>query len=83
VNASAQSANMLVCRAGEWEQRRNGASYQHISAQGGGHYAQVSATRACAGETLDLLARARMMRRASEGVTRRGIKYGDGVELGT
>ncbi|EEI8198496.1 imidazolonepropionase, partial [Salmonella enterica subsp. enterica serovar 4,[5],12:i:-] len=29
-------------RAAEWEQRLNGASYQHISAQGGGINATVS-----------------------------------------
>ncbi|EBX2918220.1 imidazolonepropionase, partial [Salmonella enterica subsp. enterica serovar Enteritidis] len=51
-------------RAAEWEQRLNGASYQHISAQGGGINATVSATRACAEETLYLLARERMMRLA-------------------
>lgn len=47
-------------RAAEWEQRLNGASYQHISAQGGGINATVSATRACAEETLYLLARERI-----------------------
>lgn len=49
-------------RADEWEQRLNGVSYQHISAQGGGINATVSATRACPEETLYLLARERMMR---------------------
>ena len=32
-------------RAEEWEQRLNGLSYQHISAQGGGINATVQATR--------------------------------------
>ncbi len=70
-------------RAAEWEQRLNGASYQHISAQGGGINATVSATRACAEETLYLLARERMMRLASEGVTLLEIKSGYGLELAT
>ncbi|EHM6706131.1 imidazolonepropionase, partial [Salmonella enterica] len=70
-------------RAAEWEQRLNGASYQHISAQGGGINATVSATRACAEEPLYLLARERMMRLASEGVTLLEIKSGYGLELAT
>lgn len=61
----------------------NGASYQHIGAQGGGINATVSATRACAEETLYLLARERMMRLASEGVTLLEIKSGYGTELAT
>lgn len=70
-------------RAGEWEQRLNGASYQHISAQGGGINATVSATRACTEETLYLLARERMMRLVNEGVTLLEIKSGYGLELAT
>lgn len=70
-------------RAGEWEQRLNGVSYQHISAQGGGINATVSATRACAEDTLYLLAHERMMRLINEGVTLLEIKSGYGLELAT
>ncbi|AGR57940.1 MAG TPA: imidazolonepropionase [Salmonella bongori] len=70
-------------RADEWEQRLNGVSYQHISAQGGGINATVSATRACPEETLYLLARERMMRLINEGVTLLEIKSGYGLELAT
>ncbi len=49
-------------RAAEWEQRRNGAAYQHRSAQGAGINASVSATRDGAEDALYLLQPERMRR---------------------
>lgn len=66
-------------RAGEWEQRLNGVSYQTISAQGGGINATVAATRASSAETLLTLAQQRLQRLMQEGVTTLEIKSGYGL----
>ncbi|POT58062.1 imidazolonepropionase [Citrobacter amalonaticus] len=68
-------------RAGEWEQRLNGVSYQQISAGGGGINATVSATRTATPDQLLQLARARMHRLIKEGVTLLEIKSGYGLAL--
>ena len=70
-------------RAGEWEQRLNGVSYQQISAQGGGINATVSATRSASDEQLLQLAQRRMERLIKEGVTLLEIKSGYGLDLQT
>lgn len=70
-------------RAGEWEQRLNGVSYQQISAQGGGINATVSATRSASDEQLLHLAHQRMEQLIKEGVTLLEIKSGYGLELQT
>lgn len=70
-------------RAGEWEQRLNGASYQQISAQGGGINATVSATRSATDEQLLHVAHQRMEQLIKEGVTLLEIKSGYGLDLTT
>lgn len=70
-------------RAGEWEQRLNGVSYQQISAQGGGINATVSATRSATEEQLLQVAHQRMERLIKEGVTLLEIKSGYGLDLST
>ncbi|TRL77322.1 imidazolonepropionase [Citrobacter youngae] len=70
-------------RAGEWEQRLNGVSYQQISAQGGGINATVSGTRSASDEQLLQLAQGRMERLIKEGVTLLEIKSGYGLDLTT
>ena len=67
-------------RAGEWEQRLNGVSYQAISAQGGGINATVSATRESTPEALYQLAQGRLTRLMREGVTTIEIKSGYGLD---
>lgn len=70
-------------RAGEWEQRLNGASYQQISARGGGINATVSATRSATDEQLLHVAHQRMEQLIKEGVTLLEIKSGYGLDLPT
>ncbi len=70
-------------RAGEWEQRLNGVSYQQISALGGGINATVSATRSASDEQLLHLAHQRMEQLIKEGVTLLEIKSGYGLDLQT
>ena len=68
-------------RAGEWEQRLNGVSYQQISAEGGGINATVSATRSATDEQLLHVAHQRMEQLIKEGVTLLEIKSGYGLDL--
>lgn len=70
-------------RAGEWEQRLNGATYQQISAEGGGINATVAATRSASEAQLLQLAQARAARLIKEGVTLLEIKSGYGLDLAT
>ncbi len=70
-------------RAGEWEQRLNGVSYQQISAQGGGINATVAATRTTSEDELLTVARARMARLLQEGVTLLEVKSGYGLNFAT
>jgi imidazolonepropionase len=66
-------------RAGEFEQRLNGASYEAIAKAGGGIVSTVQATRAAS--EADLLEQARVRLRAllAEGVTTVEIKSGYGL----
>ena len=70
-------------RAGEWEQRLNGVSYQQISAQGGRINATVAATRSATDEQLLHVAHQRMEQLIKEGVTLLEIKSGYGLDLPT
>lgn len=70
-------------RAGEWEQRLNGVSYQQISAQGGGINATVAATRTASEDELLTVAHARMARLLQEGVTLLEVKSGYGLNFAT
>ena len=67
-------------RAGEFEQRQNGASYADISRQGGGINATVRATRAASAADLAVQSRPRLAALAAEGVTTIEIKSGYGLE---
>ncbi|MDE3210528.1 MAG: imidazolonepropionase [Pseudomonadota bacterium] len=68
-------------RAGEFDQRLNGASYEDIARAGGGIVATVQSTRAASEEALyaQALPRARML--LADGVTTMEIKSGYGLEL--
>jgi imidazolonepropionase len=66
-------------RAGEFEQRLEGASYEDIAKAGGGIRSTVAATRAASDETLFDLARERALVLMSEGVTTIEIKSGYGL----
>jgi len=67
-------------RAGEFEQRLNGASYEAIARAGGGIRATVAATRAASEAALLDAARPRLKALAAEGVTTVEIKSGYGLE---
>jgi imidazolonepropionase len=66
-------------RAGEFEQRLEGASYEDIARAGGGIRSTVAATRAASDETLFATARERTLALMSEGVTTLEIKSGYGL----
>ena len=66
-------------RAGEFEQRLEGASYEEIARAGGGIRSTVAATRAAGDATLFDLARQRALALMSEGVTTIEIKSGYGL----
>jgi len=66
-------------RAGEFEQRLEGASYEDIAKAGGGIRSTVAATRAASDATLFDLARERALALMSEGVTTIEIKSGYGL----
>lgn len=68
-------------RAKEWEQRLNGVSYQHISAQGGGINATVNATRGTSAQRLQQQAQQRLTALMAEGVTTIEVKSGYGLNL--
>ncbi|MGP3592239.1 imidazolonepropionase [Vagococcus sp. WN89Y] len=68
-------------RAQEWEQRLMGASYQQISAAGGGINATVHATRHSSDIELECLAFPRLVRLMREGVTTVEIKSGYGLDM--
>ena len=70
-------------RAAEFEQRRNGASYEAIAKAGGGIMSTVRATRAADEEALLEQARPRFNALLSEGVTTVEIKSGYGLDLET
>ncbi|HEV7575614.1 MAG TPA: imidazolonepropionase [Caldimonas sp.] len=66
-------------RAGEFEQRLEGASYEDIARAGGGIRSTVAATRAASDETLFATARERALALMREGVTTLEIKSGYGL----
>ena len=67
-------------RAGEFEQRLEGASYEEIARAGGGIVSTVAATRAASAAELTRSAAARLARLLAEGVTTVEIKSGYGLE---
>jgi imidazolonepropionase len=70
-------------RAGEFEQRLQGASYEEIARAGGGIAATVAATRAASKEELIASATRRLEALKREGVTTVEIKSGYGGDLET
>lgn len=66
-------------RAGEFEQRLNGVSYEAIAQAGGGIVSTVRATRAASEEQLTAQSLHRLKRLVAEGVTRVEIKSGYGL----
>ncbi len=66
-------------RAGEFEQRLNGESYEAIAKAGGGIVSTVRATRAASEEQLMAQSLHRLKRIVAEGVTRVEIKSGYGL----
>ena len=70
-------------RAGEFEQRLRGASYEAIARAGGGIMSTVRATRAASPATLFAAALARIEALAAEGVATVEIKSGYGLDIET
>ena len=68
-------------RAGEFERRLNGESYESIARSGGGIRAPVAATRAADEATLYTQSRKRLQTMLTEGVTTVEIKSGYGLDL--
>ena len=66
-------------RAGEFERRLQGASYEQLAREGGGILSTVTATRAADEETLVALAAPRLARLMADGVTTVEIKSGYGL----
>jgi len=67
-------------RAGEFERRLTGASYEDIAREGGGIQATVRATRAASEEELLRQSEPRLKRLLDEGVTTVEIKSGYGLD---
>jgi imidazolonepropionase len=70
-------------RAGEFEQRLAGATYEEIARAGGGIFSTVRATRAASEDELSAAARPRLDGLLAEGVTTVEIKSGYGLDLET
>jgi len=70
-------------RAGEFEQRLKGATYEEIARAGGGIVATVEATRAASEEVLFEKARSRLTQWAREGCSVIEIKSGYGLDKDT
>ena len=70
-------------RAGEFEQRLNGATYEEIARAGGGIASTVSATRTASERELVASARARLKALMRGGVTTIEIKSGYGLDTET
>jgi imidazolonepropionase len=68
-------------RAGEFEQRLNGVSYQEIAKQGGGIASSVNATREASEAELMTSATRRLKSLMADGVTTVEIKSGYGLSL--
>ena len=69
-------------RAGEFEQRLNGATYEEIARAGGGIRSTVAATRAASEAALLEASKPRLRALVAEGVTTVEIKSGYGLEAG-
>lgn len=67
-------------RAGEFELRLQGATYEEIARRGGGIRSTVASTRAASEATLLAAAQSRLRRLMAEGVTTIEIKSGYGLE---
>ncbi|MBI3706405.1 MAG: imidazolonepropionase [Proteobacteria bacterium] len=67
-------------RAGEFELRLQGATYEEIARRGGGIRSTVASTRAASDATLLAAAQSRLQRLMAEGVTTIEIKSGYGLE---
>jgi imidazolonepropionase len=70
-------------RAGEFEQRLHGATYEEIARAGGGIESSVRATRGSSAGELIAAARARLQALMRGGVTTVEIKSGYGLDTGT
>ena len=70
-------------RAGEFEQRLQGFSYEEIARRGGGIQSTVAATRAADEDGLYARSRQRVLSLLREGVTTVEIKSGYGLDLDT
>lgn len=70
-------------RAGEFEQRLNGATYEEIARAGGGIVSSVQATRAASEADLAEQARPRLKALMRSGVTTVEIKSGYGLDVAT
>jgi len=70
-------------RAGEFEQRLQGASYEQIARDGGGIMSTVRATRAASDDALLSAARTRLASLQREGVATIEVKSGYGLDLDT
>lgn len=68
-------------RAGEWERRLQGASYEEISRAGGGIVSTVRATRAASEDMLVESGARRARQMAAQGTTTIEIKSGYGLDL--
>jgi imidazolonepropionase len=66
-------------RAGEFERRLQGATYEQLAREGGGILSTVTATRAADEESLVALAAPRLARLMADGVTTVEIKSGYGL----
>lgn len=70
-------------RAGEFERRLQGVSYEEIARAGGGIVSTMTATRAASEDELVAAARPRLLNLLREGVTTIEIKSGYGLETAT
>lgn len=68
-------------RAGEWEKRLNGATYEDIARAGGGILSSVRATRAASQDDLTASAQKRLNALMANGVTTVEVKSGYGLDL--
>ena len=68
-------------RAGEWEKRLNGATYEEIARAGGGILSSVRATRAASQDELTASAQKRLDALMANGVTTVEVKSGYGLDL--
>jgi imidazolonepropionase len=68
-------------RAGEWEERLQGASYEAIASRGGGINATVGSVRAATKNQLSDLARPRLERMLRYGITTMEVKSGYGLSV--